>query len=330
MMRAPLAWAKDNLSGRKFRCPYSDPMHLKLRHLEVFHAVMEEGSVSKAADRLYLTQPAISIALSRLEAMLGYPLFHRSKGHFTPRPEAYLLHADAELSIMAVEQFANRARQIGQGGTGLIRVGAIGAAAFGLLPRLVAGHSAANPLVEIDLQVRSSTRISYLVGNGQLDIGLVEAPTAAPSLDAEQVSLPCVCILPRSSALAERKVITPPDLREQRLIGIQDSNQVDRQVRTACAEAGVDIHCAVHGFFFAVVRRMVAEGAGIAIVDALNGCQALDDGVIWRPFEPSIPYKIAIITKTGAALSVAAQAFLARIRDDLALLAGPAASGAAV
>lgn len=83
-------------------------MHLKLRHLEVFHAVMEEGSVSKAADRLHLTQPAISIALSRLEDMLGFPLFHRSKGHFAPRPEAYLLHMDAELSILAVEQFSNQ------------------------------------------------------------------------------------------------------------------------------------------------------------------------------------------------------------------------------
>jgi DNA-binding transcriptional LysR family regulator len=292
-------------------------MHLKLRHLEVFHAVMEEGSVSRAADRLHLTQPAISIALSRLEAMLGYPLFHRSKGHFTPRPEAYLLHVDAELSIMAVEQFANRARQIKQGGTGLIRVGAIGAAAFGLLPRLVAAHCAENPRVEIDLQVRSSARISHLVGNGQLDIGLIEAPTAAPALDAEEFALPCVCILPRACDLASRAVITPADLRDQRLIGIQDSNQVDRQVRHVCAEAGVEIRCAVHGFFFAVVRRMVAEGAGVAIVDALNGCEALEDGVTWRPFAPAIRYRIATVTKTGAAPSVAARAFLGRVRGAL-------------
>ncbi|MCE8514278.1 LysR family transcriptional regulator [Ruegeria pomeroyi] len=61
-------------------------MHLKLRHLEVFHALMEKSSVSKAADRLHLTQPAISIALSRLEDMLGFPLFHRSKVLFARPP----------------------------------------------------------------------------------------------------------------------------------------------------------------------------------------------------------------------------------------------------
>lgn len=292
-------------------------MHLKLRHLEVFHAVMEEGSVSRAADRLHLTQPAISIALSRLEDMLGFPLFHRSKGHFAPRPEAHLLHMDAELSILAVEQFSNRARLIKQGGTGLLRVGAIGAIAFGLLPALVARYTADNPLVEIDLRVRSSHQISYLVGNGQCDIGLVEAPVAAPSLEVSQFSLPCVCIFPSGSPLAAKDCITPRDLADHRLIGIQDNNQVDRQVRAVCAEAGFEVRAPIHGFFFAVVRRLVAEGAGIAIVDALNGCMALQDGVSWRPFAPEIRYDTALIVKAGAELSLPARAVIRMIRDEM-------------
>ncbi len=292
-------------------------MHLKLRHIEVFHAVMEEGSVSKAADRLHLTQPAISIALTRLEDMLGFPLFHRSKGHFAPRPEAYQLHLDAELSIMAVEQFSNRARLIKQGGTGLLRVGAIGAAAFGLMPELVTRFTAENPLVEIDLQVRSSHQIAYFVGNGQSDIGLVEAPVAAPSLAIETFSLPCVCIFPSASALAAKDCILPEDLREHRLIGIQNNNQVDRQVRTVFATAGIEVHPSVHGFFFAVVRRMVSEGAGVAIVDALNGCLPLNDGVCWRPFAPEVRYETALIVKAGAELSLPAQVFIEMIRDEM-------------
>ena len=292
-------------------------MHLKLRHLEVFHAVMEEGSVSKAADRLHLTQPAISIALSRLEDMLGYSLFHRSKGHFAPRPEAYLLHADAELSIMAVERFANRARLIKKGGAGLIRIGAIGATGYGLLPQLVAAFTAENPLVEMDLQIRSSSRISYLVGNGQLDIGLVEAPAAAPSLDVEQFAMPCVCIFPNGSELGEKACITPHDLVGQRVIGIQNSNQVDRQVRAVCADVGVEVETPVQGFFFAVVRKLVAQQAGVAIVDAQSGCEALPDGVDWRPFVPEIHYKVALVAKTGTELSVPAQGFMDRIRTAL-------------
>lgn len=303
-------------------------MHLKLRHLEVFHAVMEEGSVSKAAERLHLTQPAISIALTRLEDMLGYQLFHRAKGHFAPRPEAYLLHDDAELSIMAVEQFANRARLLKTGGAGLIRVGTIGAPAFSLLPRLVAGYTAENPSVEIDMQIRSSTKIAYLVGNGQLDIGIVEAPVAAPSLQVQNFHLPCVCIFPAGCDLEHKACITPRDLADHRLIGIQDRNQVDRQVQAVCADAGVEVRASVHGFFFAAVRRLVAEGAGIAIVDALNGCQALNDGVLWRAFAPEIRYHTAVITKTGAELSVPAQAFVNRLSDEMAAAANAVEGGA--
>lgn len=288
---------------------------------------MEEGSVSKAAERLHLTQPAISIALTRLEDMLGYQLFHRAKGHFAPRPEAYLLHEDAELSIMAVERFANRARLIKSGGTGLIRVGTIGATAFGLLPQLVAKFTAENPRVEIDMQIRSSNKISYLVGNGQLDIGLVEAPVAAPSLYSQQFTLPCVCIFPTGSELERKACITPQDLADHRLIGIQDSNQVDRQVRSVCADAGLEVQAPLHGFFFAAVRRLVAEGAGVAIVDALNGCLDLTDGVSWRVFAPEVQYKVALITKTDTQLSQPAQAFLQRLEGDMCIaIASPADS----
>ena len=292
-------------------------MHLKLRHLEVFHAVMEEGSVTKAAERLNLSQPAISTALTRLEEMLGCALFYRSKGHFTPRPEAFLLNKDAELALMAAEQFANRGRLIGRGGIGLVRIGAIGAPAFALLPELISAFVTDHPLVEVDLQVRSSTQISYLVANGQLDIGLIEAPVAAASIAATEIALPCVCIIRENSELAAKHIITPQDLTGQRLIGIQKGNQVDRQLRAVCSGAGVEIETTVQGFFFAVVRRMISAGGGVALVDALNGMQALNDGVVWRRFEPRIDYRVAMITKVGAELSKPARDFSDRLNGSL-------------
>ena len=97
-------------------------MHLKLRQLAVFHAVMEEGSVSKAAERMGLTQPAVSIALTTLEETLGYSLFNRSKGYFVPRPEAEQLHEDAELAILAFERFASHAQMIGKGSANTARM----------------------------------------------------------------------------------------------------------------------------------------------------------------------------------------------------------------
>ncbi|MCR9158831.1 MAG: LysR family transcriptional regulator [Rhodobacteraceae bacterium] len=292
-------------------------MYIKLRHLEVFHAVMEEGSISKAATRLNLSQPAVSIALTNLEEIVGYSLFHRSKGHFSPRPEAFLLKSDAELSVMAVERFGNRASLIGRGGTGYIRVGSIGAPAFSVLPRLMSRFTAENPLVEVDLQVRSSAQIAYLVGNGQLDIGLVEAPVAAANVTAQEFEVPCVCIMSEQSSLAGMQSLGPKDLSGHRLIGIDRGNQVERALQKTCADAGVPLNIFMRGFFFAVVRRMVSEGGGIAVVDALNGMQELADGVVSRPFQPTIHHRLAMITNSISDLSQPAQQFAALLSAEI-------------
>ena len=292
-------------------------MHIKLRHIEVFNAVMEEGSISKAAKRLNLSQPAVSIALSNFEERIGYSLFHRSKGHFSPRPEAFALKADAELSVMAIERFGNKAALIAKGGTGYIRVGSIGAPAFSILPGLMSSFASENPLVEVDLQVRSSARVAYLVGNAQLDLGLIEAPVAAPNIISQTFEVPCFCIMRETSELADKQFIEPGDLVGQRLIGIDPGNHVERALQAACADAGVELNIAMRGFFFAIVRRMVAEGDAIAVVDALNGVSSLSDGVVARPFHPVIHHRLALITNSGSDLSGPAAQLSAMIADSL-------------
>lgn len=292
-------------------------MHLKLRHLEVFHAVMAEGSISKAADRLFLTQPAVSIALAKLEEMLGYPLFHRSKGHFEPRPEAYLLKQDAVSAILGVEHFANRARLVGEGRVGLIRVGGLGLTSMNLLPELVGEFTEERPLLDIHMNVLPSSQVIRMVGNGQLDIGIVETPIISPSLSARSVLLPGVCIMKKTSPLAVHKAITPQLLADQNLIGILDGNLMERQLHRVMSEDGVEYRPRIKGYMFAMVRRLVADGVGVAIVDTITGCQSLDDGVVWRPFAPAVNYDIALITKSDAIMSTMAEEFAEQLFERL-------------
>ncbi len=285
-------------------------MHLKLRQLAVFHAVMEEGSVSKAAERMGLTQPAVSIALTTLEETLGYSLFNRSKGYFVPRPEAEQLHEDAELAILAFERFASHAQMIGKGEAGVVRMGSIGATAFHFLPGVISTYTARRDRIEVQLQVRSSTQIAYLVGNGQIDIGLVEAPVAAHSVTARDFAIPCVCILRGDDPLAEKPVITPADLAERRLISVYEDHQLDRQLKSAFVAAGVPWYSQIRCYFFAIMRSLVANGTGVAVVDAINGCAELNDGVVWRPFRPDLVFEMAVITRADTALQAPTVEFL--------------------
>lgn len=300
-------------------------MHLKLRHLAVFHAVMEEGSVSKAADRLGLTQPAVSIALTRLEELVGYSLFVRSKGYFVPRPEAEQLRADAELAVLAFEKFAQRAEVIGRGDAGVVRVGTIGSPALSFLPDAISEFSNVWSRVEVELTVRSSQQVSFLVGNGQMDVGIVEAPVAARSLASTIVSLPCVCIMREDDPLAAEAVITPQCLAQRRLISVHRGHHLDRQIRDVFSKAGLTWQTDLRCYFFAIMRKMVANGAGVAIVDVVNGCADLGDGVVWRPFGPAVSYDLAIITGADATLQSPAVAFLNLLVERLRSLEVPSA-----
>ena len=292
-------------------------MNLKLRHLATFHAVMEEGSISKAADRMGLTQPAVSIALTRLEELLGYSLFHRSKGYFVPRPEAEQLHADAELAILAFERFSSNAKLIGRGAKGLVRIGSIGATAINFLPEVISQFYEAHEQVELDLQVRSSDQIAHLVGNGQLDIGIVEAPVAAHSVDIINLSLPCVCIVRENDPLAENSIVRPEHFSSRRLISVSENHAIDRKLRDTFVSAGLPWQVEIRSYFYAIMRNLVARGTGVAIVDVLNGCADINDGVVWRKFEPELTYDIAIITRQGSRLQAAAAAFLEDTRERL-------------
>ena len=113
-------------------------MQIKLRHLEVFHALIEAGSVSRAAQRLNLTQPAVSIALGNLESDLGFRLFHRDRGFFALTREGSLRQAEVAQSLLALSRITQRAHDIRTGSAGGTSIATNGVMAMNFLPHLIA------------------------------------------------------------------------------------------------------------------------------------------------------------------------------------------------
>lgn len=270
-------------------------MSLKIRHLEVFNAVYETGSVSHAAQRLHLTQPAVSIALGNLEETLGFRLFHRNRGFFAPTGEAVQLRGDVAQGLMSLARIERRADQIRQGWAGGVSIATNGALAVNFLPRAIADFQAAYPGTHVELRVHSSRQIADWVGAGQIGIGLIDAPVPVAGLTAEIFDMECVCIMRGDDPLATRATITPTDLAERAMIGVNGDHPVDRQLKRLMSEAGAPPRYASFSYYYAIARGIVAAGGGIAIVDPLNGKADLHDGVIWRPFAPRIVHETAMI-----------------------------------
>lgn len=293
-------------------------MHLKLSQLEVFKAVMETGSISAAAARLNRTQPAVSIALSKFEDESGIALFDRSRGRFTPTPEAERLYEEVERGLLAIERVASTARDLREGGVGHLRVAADGAPSIHFLPGVIAGFARDHQDVRIDLHTRSSKQIVAWVAGRQIDVGIVEMPVHWPGVAYEPFSQACVCIMPSRHPLARCSVVTPADLEQYPVISILENHPIDTQLEAAMACAGCRLDSPIRGYFFATCRSLVGRGAGLAIVDAINGDDALGGGVVSRPFEPTIRYDMAIVYAARPAPSPLISSFVEALRGALA------------
>ena len=171
--------------------------------------------------------------------------------------------------------------------------------------------------MRIDLKVRSSRKIAAWVAGRQVDIGLVDAPVPIPGLNAEIIRTPCVCILRDSDPLCREDRITPEHLAGRSFISITGDHSIDRQLDRLCAERGVTVERRVSSSYFAIARNLVRAGAGVAIVDAVNGKTDSGDGVVWRPFAPAIYFELALIMAPKQVLPEAAQAFLSILRGKL-------------
>jgi DNA-binding transcriptional LysR family regulator len=292
-------------------------MRLKLRQLEVFNALFEAGSVSRAALRLNLSQPAVSIALATMEEDLGYRLFHRDRGFFAPTKEASLLHDEVRRGLDAMARIEQRSDEIRTGKTGGIVIGTNGAMSINFLPQMIAAFQRDSPGTFIELRVHSSRQVASWVSSSQVDIGLIDAPVPVAGLHAEQFDMECVCILREDDPLATEPVILPRHLACRPVIAITGDHAVDRQLAKIMAQADAQLTHSASAYFYAIARRLVASSGSLAIVDPVNGKALVKDGVIWRPFKPVIRHGLVLITSRDQPLGLTGNRMLNQIRKEL-------------
>lgn len=292
-------------------------LHLKLRHLEVFNALIEAGSVSRAATKLNLTQPAVSVALSNLEAELGFKLFNRSKGFFVPTTEASLLHIEVEQGLFAVSRIEQRVHEIRSGRTGGVCIAANGVLAINFLPKLIADFQRDHPGINIEMRVQNSRRIASWVSTQQIDIGFIDLPVPVAGLNAQIFNLESFCIMHKDDALCANEIISPEILAGRSVISITGDHMIDRQLNELFSERNISVTRSFSSYYFAIARNMVAQGGNVAIVDSINAKVELNDDVVWRPFQPRIDSKIAMITSREQPLGQAARALAELLQSRL-------------
>ncbi len=158
---------------------------MNFNHLAIFLAVAETGNLTRAAERLHISQPAVSKQLRELEKSLGMALFHRlSKGvRLTEGGEVLL---DYARQIFALEHEAERAlNELRHLERGHLSIGASTTIGVYLLPEICAQFRAAFPGIEVNLEIANTQEIQKRLLNNELDLGLTEGFITSPEIQAE-------------------------------------------------------------------------------------------------------------------------------------------------
>src|SRR5699024_6585039 len=287
---------------------------MNLRHLQALKAVIEEHTTTQAAEKLGLTQPTISNLIASLESTLDIELYKREKGRLLPTPEARKLAVDAEHILAQVHQFTDRARHLGELKGGELRMVSLPGPALEFLPRLIADFLADKPEVKCYFQIRPSIEVQDWVSSGHVDLGIAELPIDDHKFDYELLTARCVCIVPEKHPLADRKVITPEDLDNEPFIALEPHHPTYSQLATAFDNAGTTFNVRVNVQLFFPACVLVASGVGVSVVDPVSAQLNANRPIRIIPFEPAIPFTIAIARPANCPVSLLTQSFIDRIK----------------
>ena len=288
---------------------------IRLRALRIFSAIVRLGSVTAAAHKHGVSQPAASRLLAQLESDVGFELFHRDRGRLFLTADGLLLHQEVERALDNVERVQSLARDISSFRVGHLRLVAPPSFLEAILPDLITRFLAQYPQVHLSIDSHGVEVAKAMIASRAVDAGFVKLPHNRADLHAETVlESETACVLHHSHPLAANATIDAGDLRGVPLILLGQGQRFRGQVEGALADAGVVPRVKVETHTIASACALAARGVGIAIVNETLAKAYVRDGTVLRRFTPGIRHEYAFATSTGAEHNRLAEAFLAVLR----------------
>lgn len=290
----------------------------RIRQLEAFHAVLQTGSATRAAELLRISQPSVSKLLQELEVQTGIRLFERMRKRLYPTPEARRLAQEVDDLFFKLSRIEHVANELRAKGVGELRIASLPALGFGLIPRVLARFRREQPEMRAVLSLAPSQRVVEMVVSGEVDIGFAyPVPGTPTTLERHMLAvLPAVVVLPPGHRLARRKELRPEDLEEETLVSLGREDRSRDHMDMLFDKGRLDAAVAVETPFAAVACELVAAGLGVALVDPVTA-HFYRDRLDVRSISPSFSFDFGALTLAGSPPSSTAYRFLDMVAAEL-------------
>lgn len=301
---------------------------MRLRHIEVFHAIMQAGTISGAAQLLHISQPAVTKVLQHCELQLGMALFDRVRGKLYPTPEAQRLFVEIDKLNRDLVGIRRLAANLKSGEAEQVRLVATPALATAIVPAAMTPWCKAFPNASCSLATHHTREIVSALLLGEADLALSLQDPRHPGIKAEIIaSGAMVALCPLGSPEARDdgpgKPLGLADIRTE-IVGLQSDDPLAGLLHHAGEALGQPLASRITVQTYQLARALVEAGVGMTLVDPFTAASADLTKVRVRPLAPTVNVNLYLLSAANAPLgqasrrlvkfiTAAAQAHLARL-----------------
>ncbi|QSV16126.1 LysR family transcriptional regulator [Photobacterium ganghwense] len=268
---------------------------MKLAQLNAFKAVVECQTVTAAATRLNLSQPAVSRLLAALEERLGFKLFIRKGNRLELSDEGEAFYLEVAKVFDAVSGLDHAANSIRSHHFGSLNIAAMPLLSNAFLPRILAKLLTNAPQLKVGFKTYRSEEVIRRIQSQTTDIGFAFVDESLAGVKAQRVESECVCLLPADSPLALLPVVDITDLAGHILIR-HEKDVTQRRIDALLRRYDLTTREQIEVSLASTAAALVREGVGIAITDPFTAYMEDEHPqVVMRPLAFSLPFEFDIL-----------------------------------
>lgn len=292
---------------------------MRLRQIEVFHAVYANGSISSAARSLNVSQPAVSKVLRHTETQLGIRLFDLVRGRLVPTDEAHALFREVDEVFQRVSSLQQTARNLRTSGAGHLRIGIVPSLGLDVTPAVVAQFRARNREVTFDIRTIHHDDMLRALHERECDVAFGYDPPLRPRLAMRKLATgKLVAIASHGLFDPAREYLSLKDIDRHDLVGVSSSGPIGDILAAAHLNAQTGAREILSVDTYYIAAALVRHGSGVAIVDEFTARAMAGTGLSVFPLRPALTFGVHAAWLDDRPLSKLAERLIEAMKSALA------------
>jgi DNA-binding transcriptional LysR family regulator len=288
-----------------------------VKWLRALQVVVASKSLTEAAERLYVTQSAVSRMIASLEKELGFALFSRVGGRLSITPQGEAFYIEAERALAGLDEIGRVGAAIRTGGGIYLRIFAMSSFVSDLLPDALERFIADYPTIGVSIDIRGGRDSFSWDAGRRFDIGFVVLPLDQHAPQTQTFAqVPMLAAMRKDHPLARRRSLTLAELAPERLILTPPTSLLRRWIDGQFAAVRHAPQSQIEISSLAGACLLAAQGAGIALAEPLSVYGVRNPDLITRPLQPAMKVSLSFVLRADRKPSAIAERFMTLARES--------------